>query len=206
MAFLKDMALHRLFDTNSCIGKGLLSAFCLTVSILFLSACDFSVSPDPEGPDPRFRTTPPSHLFFLNTRSSAYQKTSDPDTRIDHYRLRQWGQQDQTPPILPVIADNWLQEEAYLLLEQPGGRENLSDSTQIFWKSKDDSGHFFLISRDTLAQLDLALEINRALQAGHELRLARPGDAREVLLFENLSERRLFAQTLRDYLKLVERQ
>ena len=88
MASHKDMALLRLFDTNSLTGNGLLSAFCLAAAILFLSACDFSVSPDPEGPDPRFRTTPPSHLFFLNARSSAYQKASDPVTRIDHYHLR----------------------------------------------------------------------------------------------------------------------
>ena len=54
--------------------------------------------------------------------------------------------------------------------------------------------------------MEVALEINTALKAGHELRLALPGTSREVLLYENQAAQRLFAETLRDYLKLVERQ
>ncbi len=175
----------------------------IAAGLLLLTACAEGPGRQEGGPDPRFRTTSPSRLYFRNLRSSAYTQSRESGTDIDLYRLRQWSDLQPSPLIIPVIADNWLQDEAFLRLQFARSASPLSDTLRVIWTSPIDSGRHQLNGRSALAQLEFGRLLATSLQAGHQLRLEGPrGEKLPVL--DRPTERKLFLQTMRDYLGLIE--
>ncbi len=83
-----------------------------------------------------FRTTVDSKLFFNNMKSIYYNKTEGAN-KIDLYTYRK-SPKDKGEPYLQLrIADNWLHDEAYVLIE-PG--EHYATGDTIFARNQPKEG------------------------------------------------------------------
>lgn len=145
--------------------------------------------------DPIFKVSSPSRLFFQNTRSHLYQLVSQKNGRIDYYY---WKEQSKDSPIDVVIADNWLAEEAYLLLNF---NEDLLEEEWTITNS--DEVIFNNEPSTNRAHYDTALNIYRALQDGDSLYI-RSGDE-SIELFPEEADRANFKVIVKDYLRLIEK-
>ena len=151
-----------------------------------------------------FHTTDPSRLYFKNIRSASYQLTEQPGTRVEFYQLRQFDPSPGRPVLIPVIANNWMQDEAYLLIRTNEYVGGFADTLRIFWTASDSSGSFDLTAAGFPQQYAFARRLSAALRAGHELRILTAG-ADTVPVFSNYGDRSHFQTTLRDFEKLIER-
>lgn len=175
------------------------NTFFLTIALL-LTACgrhDGSRSPAANGSP--YRTTAPSLLYFKNMRSAYYDQSEQPGARMELYRLRKLNPPPQETNLIPVIANNWLKDEAYLLLETSG----LSEPLTVRWERQKDSGVYRLQPASVDKQYELGIQLYESLQAGHRLS-ALASDSTWVPLFEGRDMRSHFTTTIRDYLRLTE--
>lgn len=153
---------------------------------------------------PPFQTTPPSHLYFKNIRSIHYAQKTQPGTRIDLYKLRRFSETRQRPVLYPVIVDNWMQDEAYLLIQPNDFDRGFSDPLRVFWKTTQDSGRYELALADWNAQHRFAGQLYRSIQQEHRLSVETAAGNRAPL-FERNEDRLHFTTTLRDFYKLTEK-
>lgn len=175
------------------------------ILLLFLLACSSPEAPPATSDSGIFRTTPPSHLYFKNIRSSSYRMETQAGTRVDVYRLRSSDDTPERPIIQPVIADNWMADEAYIFLETNDFKEGFSDTLRVTWQSEGDSGRYELIPRDREGQFRFAQQLYEGLRSGYRFRIQTAGGD-YAPLFENNRDRQNFLTTLRDYNKLVEKE
>lgn len=161
--------------------------------LLFLLACE---TPEKK-PKNIFYVSAPNQLYFKNIRSVYYKTETDKATKIDYYTLNKWNEKALKPALVPVIADNWIEEEAYLQLNF---KNITADSCKVNiekWKN---------INLPTQAKIanqeayELALAIKNRLLANE---LVVVNDS--IILFEDRNERSYFLTTLQDYLRLIER-
>lgn len=170
--------------------------------LLLLAACTSGGAPDREKAA-RFRTTPPSRLYFKNTRSFHYEQSPWKDTRMQRYKFRKFAGAERSPRIVPVIVDNWLQDEAYLWFESPAGKA--LDHCRLRWRHprQDESGFYRLGSPTPAGHSRLGLALYESLRQRHELKVVGP-DSTFLPLFPNAEVRSAFFTVLRDYYRLVE--
>ncbi len=167
-----------------------------------LFACG-EAGPAQEG-RPEFRTTPPSLLYFKNMRSAYYEMAEQAGTRIEKYRLRKYAESDQRPILYATIANNWMQDEAYLLLEPNAFLRRAPAPLEVLWRSADSTGVLTPDRPGLPHQYGFARELADRLQAGRELFII--DDRRDTVpLFADFGDRTHFLTTLRDYEKLTER-
>lgn len=173
--------------------------------LLGLWSCRADAPPD-QTQASRFRTSSPSHLYFKNTRSFYYAQSRWKDTRMDRYLLRALEAPDRRPLIIPVILDNWMEDEAYLFFEAPPG--HLLDSCRISWRpeeSREAQGTYRLREPTPAGYSRLALDLYGSLRKGHSLEIQNP-DSTFSPLFADSGQRTAFFTVLRDYFKLIDAQ
>ncbi len=151
----------------------------------------------------RFSTTPPSHLYFKNIRSTFYELTTQPGTRIDLYRYRRFSQTTDRPILYPLIVDNWMEDEAYLAIRPNDYEGGFSDTLQVFWSASDSSGVYRLESARWEDQYRLAMQLDESLKQRHKLEI-RTSEGRIVPIFETRGDRDHFQTTIRDFQRLTE--
>lgn len=150
-----------------------------------------------------YRTTAPSLLYFKNIRSTYYEQSEQPGARIELYRLRQFSQPAKEPLLVPTIANNWLEDEAFIFLEPVDFGQPWARPITIRWQSRQDSGLYRLQPANTAKQYELALQLYESLQAGHQLN-ALTADSTWVPVMEDKNNQRYYLTTIRDYLRLTE--
>lgn len=172
---------------------------------LLFSACDAPPSDADRTPDKRFRTTQPSRLYFKNMRAYYYNQEVQPGTKVDLYTLKKFSQSDNIPLLIPTIADNWLQDEAYIFL-YPNANEAIAvDTLQLKWEAADseEQGTFSLTDETVLEQFELANWLYEHLSNGHKIRfLGTDNEWHE--LFTSQENRLNFIKTMQDYYALIE--
>ena len=152
---------------------------------------------------PQYQTTAPSLLYFKNIRSINYEQSEQAGTRIELYRLRQFSQPAKEPLLVPTIANNWLEDEAFIFLEPVDFGQPWARPITIRWQSRQDSGLYRLQPANTAKQYELALQLYESLQAGHQLN-ALTADSTWVPVMEDKNNQRYYLTTIRDYLRLTE--
>lgn len=176
--------------------------FWLSFFFLFFSACG-------EGPpetmpvvEKKFRTTPPSRIYFKNIRSTAYEWEQDRDTRTDYYLLRKIANQSPKPQLYPVIADIWMEDQAQVILRSG---ENISPEIPavVYWQSRQDSGSYHLDTLNAGNMYRVGLGIYESLRKSHALEVSFADGARAPL-FRDAAERNHFLISMQDYLRLTE--
>ena len=178
----------------------------LLILILFwgiLAACDPISRQTQSKENKTFRTTPPSHLYFKNIRSLSYEQNTQPGTRVDLYKLRRFSDTEDRPILYPVIADNWMQDEAYLLIRPNDFEQGFSDTIRVFWKHSQDSGRYELKLANWPNQLRFAEQLYQGMQKDQQLTVETAAGER-VPIFERKEDRLHFTTTMRDFYKLTE--
>lgn len=156
----------------------------------------------------RFRTTDPSRIYFRNVRIINYQSTTQPGTRIDLYRWKRWPQQTEYPEIIPVIVDNWMQDQAYIRLEINPTAPPPNEPLTISWQHNPEgqpstNDTLQLVSFRWEDQYQFATQIYEHLLA-NDLVTIQGNDSRYYPLFQDYESRNAFLVTLRDYFRLIE--
>jgi hypothetical protein len=178
--------------------------FFTVLSLLFSFACS-DISPEEASAEKSvFSTTAPSHIFFKNMRSSYYQATQQAGTKVDLYQLRKIKTDASVPLIYPVIADNWMKDEAYVLIQTNEYEKGFQSPLSVYWSSEKEEGVIEMKSPPNFEhQYAFALELEEALRKNYRLHVL-DGNGEEVAVFEAYDEKSVFLTTLRDYKKLVE--
>jgi hypothetical protein len=169
--------------------------------LLFLSCQPVTTTQVPPA-DTRFRTTPPSKLYFNNIRSTAYTVTTHEATQTNQYQLRTWPDTAAAPFLVPVIVDNWLYDQAYLQLKWVALEEEPNLPYRIRAFSKTTEAYFTLEDHTWGQQYDFAQQLFKALLNGQELQLIK-SDSLQMPLFGDDKTRSLFRITLQDYKNLT---
>ncbi|MEL6863492.1 MAG: hypothetical protein AAFP19_03690 [Bacteroidota bacterium] len=175
--------------------KGLLLLF-------LLSACSSDQEQVQKGPKSPFQTTQPSVLYFKNMRSVNYkQRRQEP--KMDVYTFRQFTDTDSRPILYPLIVNNWLQDEAYLLIER-NEFGAFADSLIVQWESPtDSSGTFYLANTFKQQQYEFGLALYQRLKEDCSLKI-KSSDGTYVPLFDQKEDRFHYATVVRDFLRLTE--
>jgi hypothetical protein len=176
--------------------------FWLPACVLFMISCG-------EGPPDtlpevkrQFRTTPPSRIYFKNIRSTAYQWEQDPQSRTDYFLLRKIGDQDPKPLLYPLIADIWMEDQAWLILKS-GAYEPIPTPVRVFWEKNEDSGVYQLDSLDADNMYSVGLSIYQSLRRGDKLEISFPGRDK-VPLFDKAEDKNNYLISVQDYLRLTD--
>lgn len=176
--------------------------FWLLACFIFLISCGEGPPENIPVVDRKFRTTPPSRIFFKNIRSIAYQWEQDGKSRTDYYLLRKIAGQKKKPLIYPVIADIWMEDQAQLILKS-GAYDPLPTPLLVHWASKNEAGIYQLDSLHAEGMYEVGLQIYQSIRKAHSLEISFP-DTNKMPLFGDLSERSHFMTSMQDYLRLTE--
>ena len=142
-------------------------------------------------------------LYFKNIRSTYYEQSEQPGARIELYRLRQFSQPAKEHVLIPVIANNWLEDEAFIFLEPVDFGQPWAQPLTVRWQGEKDSGLYRLQPANVDKQYELALQLYESLLAGHQLN-ALAADSTWAPLMESKNTRGYYLTTIRDYLRLTE--
>ena len=152
-----------------------------------------------------YQTSDPSRLFFKNMKSINYDLKEAGNSKIEFYQLKKWESNTPRPLLIPVIANNWLEDKAYLLLKKNVyWRKNLPDASIIF-KSEHEEKSFKLERKNPEEQTQMALEIYDALtkqEGSYHIHLQ---DSTQINLFKDNMDLYYFTTTVKDYLRLIDR-
>lgn len=142
-----------------------------------------------------------SELFFRNVRQIYYDRSS-PDGTWQAYRFGDRYKGNERPLLLPVIVINWLNDEAYLLIETNDFlgdeyflRVVIADSGSL----KTDT--ITLHQRGRERMLEFGSQLYEAIMANHEIQIQYKGTFIPILTEE--ADRETFRITLADYYRLT---
>lgn len=150
-----------------------------------------------------FRTTDPSHLYFKNIRSVKYTVEEQPQSRIELYRWAQFSTTPKRPILYPVIANNWLQDEAYLFLETNDFEKGFAQPLTLQLATKGDTTVVQLAPPTPQAQHELATALRKHLLQGGNV-MVQAADSSFYPVLKDNRDRQYFVTTVKDYLKLTE--
>ena len=149
----------------------------------------------------QFEVGDDSELFFRNVRQIYYDRSS-PDGTWQAYRFGDRYQGNDRPMILPVIVINWLQDEAYLLIDT---NELLSEEDDLQVIISDTS----TLKKDTLIlnqrgrerMLEFGSRLYEAIQTNQKMTVKSKGKL--VPLLMERDDRETFRITMSDYYRLT---
>ena len=137
-------------------------------------------------------------------RSSYYQSRQQANTQVDLYQLRKIQSDTSTPLLFPIIADNWLQDEAYLLLQTNEYKEDFQSPLTVYWSNDTAEGSIQMKDPPNFEhQYAFALELEKVLKNKSALKVV-DGRGEQIPVFESYDEKSWFLTTLRDFKKLIE--
>ena len=191
--------------------------------LLMLSGCRGAVERlierplDPE--KPVFVSYDDTRLFFKNTRLLDYDKQEIPGNKMNVYRHEARYTDKDEPAINLAIADNWLHNEAYLLIE-PNACFAGQDTIKVYWQ-KDTaalqntdadtstvdttagSGIYVFGYGNKQQHFAFAVRLYQSMRAGHLL-FIKPAAADTLQPFMTTEETRgPFRKTAIDYFRIV---
>lgn len=148
-----------------------------------------------------YRSNDASKLFFRNVRASYYEKQSLEQAKLDVYRLSKRSQTEDYPVLNLALVNNWLQDEAYIIIE-PNSYFRVGDTIRVSWQdSVRQEVEFVFGNKDQHTVFADRLYDN--LLSGHEMTIHK--GAESWLLFPSSKEREAFRITMLDFYRLVQR-
>lgn len=149
----------------------------------------------------QFEVGDDSELFFRNVRQIYYDRSS-PDGTWQAYRFGDRYLGNDRPVIVPVIVINWLQDEAYLLIDS---NELLSDEDDLQVIISDTStlktDTLILNQRGRERMLEFGSRLYEAIQANQKMTIRSKGEFVPLLVEGN--DRETFRITMSDYYRLT---
>lgn len=142
-----------------------------------------------------------AELFFRNVRQIYYNRSS-PDGKWQAYRFKDFYEGNDRPLIMPVIVINWLQDEAYLLVDSNdflGEEDFLSVVINDTLQHKADT--ITLSQRGRENMLEFASRIYEGIQ--HQSPIFVKSKSEYLPLLDNEDDRESFRITMSDYYRLT---
>lgn len=133
-------------------------------------------------------------------RSYYYEQSTDDETQIDYYTLKKF--REAPPLIMPIIADNWLQDEAYILLKREA-RLPQHDTLLLQIESEASKDTLQWTEFDYFQDDRLAKRLYQALKRSHKISISTKKGV-NYQLFENQSDEANFLRVINDYYHLTE--
>jgi hypothetical protein len=169
----------------------------------FTWSCQPASAPSNATGDARFHTTDPGRLYFKNMRSSAYTMEEQAKTRIELYQLRRFSSTSQRPIFIPIIANNWLADEAYIFIQPNEFERGFAAPLTYAWEGGGLLGLSTLQPASIGRQYEFAMELYEHLAQNYTLQVLC-ADSTLAPFFENQEDRLHFMTTIRDYRRLTE--
>ncbi|MFN7118632.1 MAG: hypothetical protein ACK4TA_17675 [Saprospiraceae bacterium] len=176
------------------------------ILFLLLFSCVCSCDPAPSSitqPQQQFRTTPPARLYFKNMRSYYYQQSTEAETKIDFYTLKKFQDPEERPLLMPVIADNWLEDEAYIFFKNDQ-TDLFTDTLHLQLEDNNNMDTLVWTKFDYEGQYLMIQQLFEALQKGHKINVYSQRKT-WIPLFDNQSEYANFLRVVNDYYNLTEK-
>lgn len=175
----------------------------LFIVAIFLSACNLTPEKRVDQNQAKFSTTADSRLFFKNVRQIYYDREIPKNTKLEVYRFGKRSLASDKPVINIALVNNWMYDEAYVIMEPNGYFDNMS-SIEVEWQdtvSKQSGVYRFTYGpKDT--HFTFASEIYQSVLAGHKLQVLNE-DKQWVNLFQTETDRDNFRKTMKDFYRLV---
>jgi len=177
-----------------------ITRFFAIFSLILLIGCNSKSVERQQHGDVRFRTTAPSLIYFKNIKSLKYQNNRDPQSQMDFYRPKAFMKATNQPIIYPVIVQNWLEDESYLIFE----KKNIAESAKIRVEGND--GNRIKLtwpSADYLEQLAFIQKLEGFLRSNESILIEEADGATKPLKY-SIPERTSFLTVIQDFLNLTE--
>lgn len=181
----------------------MLKSYLISISliILLLSGCKIDRDKTVDRAKFQFEMGDDSELFFRNVRQIYYDRSS-PDGTWQAYRFSDRYTGNDRPLIIPVIVINWLEDEAYLLIES---NDFLSDEDFLRVVITDmnslTTDTVTLNQRGRESMLEFGSRLYEAILSNHKVDIQKNGEFLPVLTQE--VDREAFRITLADYYRLT---
>jgi hypothetical protein len=145
----------------------------------------------------QFKTGDDSELFFKNVRSIYYDHSPGPDGKMDVYRWSGRYTGNERPLIVPAIVIHWLEDEAYILVEN----NEVLDSEPYLSVLINDSLTIDLRERGRERMASFCSDIYDGIKRGHSIRVKK--DTSYLDLFPTEEDREAFRIPMSDYYRLT---
>ncbi len=171
----------------------------IVVVSLLLSACQIDRDKTVDRSKFTFKTGDDTELFFKNMRQSYYELEENKEAGLNVFRLKKRIVDDSAAVLNLAIVVNYLQDEAYILLE-PGKRLQQYDPLAVLWKDavSNSSGEFRLDAMNRESMLEFGSLLFEGIEANYSLTLP---DGAPFLASQ--AERQAFRITMSDYYRLT---
>jgi hypothetical protein len=149
----------------------------------------------------QFKIGADANLFFRNVRQIYYDRSS-PDGTWQAYRFSDRYTGNDRPVIEPVIVINWLQDEAYLLIDV---NDLLGEEDMIIVTISDAHANktdtLYLNQRGRERMLEFGSKLYEAIQANRKVAVQSKGEF--VPVFNDEIDREAFRITVSDFYRLT---
>ncbi|UII33749.1 hypothetical protein LVD17_07950 [Fulvivirga ulvae] len=148
-----------------------------------------------------FKTGDDTELFFKNMRQSYYDLEENSVAKFNIFRYKDRVQEADHQLLNLAIVINYLQDEAYLLLE-PDESLRDQDRLEVIWSGEAETGGTILLENyNREGMLEFVSQVYEALQKKARFTLKLEGE--ELPLLDDPREREAFRITVSDYYRLT---
>lgn len=148
-----------------------------------------------------FKTGDDTELFFKNVRQSYYDLEENKAAKFNVFRHENRVKEADHPLLNAAIVVNFMNDEAYILLEPNEQLVDL-DKLHLFWSADmDQGGEIVLNNYNREEMLEFASQVYEAIRMHAKFNIEMDGERVPVLT--NEAERKAFRVTLSDYYRLT---
>ncbi len=175
----------------------------LFIVTLGIFSCNANVDKKVDQNGANFKTSADSRLYFKNVRQIYYDRETPENTKLEVFRFGKRNQQTDKPIINVALVNNWMHDEAYVIVEPSEYFEDISP-IEVEWQDsgKKISGVYRFTLGPKENHFKFATEIYQSILAKHKL-LVFNKDKRWESLFQSEADKDNFRKTMRDYYRLV---
>lgn len=150
-----------------------------------------------------YKSNDATKLFFRNMRAIYYDKQTLEQAKIDVYRMKDRNQTEDYPVLNLALVNNWLQDEAYIIIE-PNGFFSVGDTIRVTWQEESGrQGESIFIFGNKDNHTRFADEIYNNILSSFPMRIHK--DEEEWPLFNSPNDKETFRKTMVDFYRLVQR-
>lgn len=178
--------------------------YLLLLFVFFITSCKLDSDKQIDRNKFTFKTGDDTELFFKNMRQSYYDLEENKAAKFNVFRHEDRLQTDSIPVINLAIVNNYLHDEAYLLVEP---NEYLADVDPLkiaLFMRPDTSSKADTVILDEYnheSMLEFSSELYEALLKNAQFKVAYEGDWQPILTSKE--EREAFRITVSDYYRLT---
>lgn len=171
----------------------------LILSLSLLLACQMDRNKKIDRDKFTFKTGDDTELFFKNIRQSYYDLEENKAAGLNVFRIRSRQQIDSLPVLHLAIVINYLQDEAYILLEPNAALQDHIPLTVLWQDPKDGkTGEYKIEVMNRENMLEFSSQLYEGITANYQLSL---GSGTPFLA--NVQHREAFRVTMSDYYRLT---